>query len=127
MRKLTSSDQTYSYEEREVMLQKMTEASNRFYVMATAIGCHPFIELTGLMNELIEIYRENHELGFDFTQADTHSGKGLNMKPHQMAYISEKLDCIFGPTLQDPLLRRQFINVMLGDFHEPAEPVQNAG
>jgi hypothetical protein len=91
----------YNEEERTEMLRKMKKASSVFYSMATQIGCHPFIEFTGLMNEYIKICEDAHQEGIDFTQTTRHqSGENkLPMKRHHVAYLGEKLGCIYGPSI----------------------------
>lgn len=89
----------YTKDELVEMLDAMQRASSAFYARAVHIGCHPFIEFTGLMNEYIGICRDASEVGIDFPLASEHSGLPLPAKPHHMAYIAEKLRCIFGPAL----------------------------
>jgi hypothetical protein len=91
---------TATAEEREAMLTAMQETSSAFYRCATRIGCHPFIEFTGLMNEYIKICRQAHAAGLDFTQASAHSGIALPMQTFEAEYLGEKLGCIYGPSLQ---------------------------
>src|SRR6478609_512560 len=93
---------TYSPQEREVMLARMHHASKAFYRAATAIGCHPFIEFTGLLNEYIKICERAHANGLDFTEANIHSGKAIPMFEHEASYLGEKLGCIYGLSLLDP-------------------------
>lgn len=100
---------TYSPEEREAMLRGMHAVSDAFYRGATRIGCHPFIEFTGLLNEYIKICERAHAQGLDFTEANAHSGKALSVEPYEAAYLGEKLGCIYGPSLQDPRNLREFL------------------
>ena len=82
-------------DERKVALVKMRDASNRFYTEAARIGNHPFIEFTGLMNEYIKICQSAHDQGIDFTDCNTHVARSLPMESYEIAYINEKLECIF--------------------------------
>lgn len=108
--KSITSDEVYSAEERAPMLPKMHAASDAFYRAATQIGCHPFIEFTGVMNEYIKLCEQAHAAGIDFTNANVHSGQALPMGPHNAAYLAEKLGCILGPTLHtDPEVRKAFL------------------
>lgn len=95
------SEVVYSEEERAEMLRKMKQASSAFYGMAVQTGCHPFIEFTGLMNEYIKICEEAQAQGIDFTQTTAHqSGRDkLPMKSYHVAYLGEKLGCIYGPSI----------------------------
>ena len=86
----------YTVEERAAMLRRMRGASDYFYSMAVRIGVHAFIEFTGLMNEFIKLCEEAHEKGIDFTMANVHSGQHLPFQPHHIAYVYEKLECIYG-------------------------------
>lgn len=87
---------THTHEEREVMLRAMRRASGAFYSQAVRIGCHAFIELTGLMNEYIKLCEAAQERGEDFTQANKHSSARLEIPPYSADYIHEKLECMFG-------------------------------
>lgn len=103
----------YSHEERELMLQQMQRVSDKFYTMAIQIGCHPFIEFCGLMNEYIKVCSETHRAGIDFTNATAHSGHALRMQHYHAEYLGEKLGCIYGPALAaEPELRRAFLAAM---------------
>ena len=92
----------YTKEEREAMLDMMRATSENFYFQAFRIGCHPFIEFCGLMNEYIKICARAHENGIDFPHASAHSGIAVPMETYEAAYLGEKLGCIYGPSLQDP-------------------------
>lgn len=87
--------QSTTPEERLEIIARMRIASRNFYVAAVAIGNHPFIEFTGLINEYITICERATANGVDFTECNTHSDKDLPMAAHQIAYINEKLECIF--------------------------------
>ena len=99
----------YSAEERAEMITRMKLASNIFYGNAVKIGCHPFIEFAGLMNEYIKMCEQAHAQGLDFPNANAHSGIALPMRSFEAAYIGEKLGCIFGPSLQNPENGRAFL------------------
>jgi hypothetical protein len=81
--------------EREKAIDQMRAVSHYFYMAATQIGIHPFIEFTGLMNEYIKACDEAHQVGIDFSECNTHSGEVLPLKPYMKTYINEKLECIF--------------------------------
>ena len=85
--------------EREVALRKMQEASDQFYCAAVEIGNHPFIEFTGLLNEYIKACQSAHEQGIDFSDCNIHNGTVLPMPSHMIAYVNEKLECIFSGTI----------------------------
>ena len=90
---------SYTPEERAEMLRKMENVSNTFYRHAAAAGCHALIEFTGLMTEFIKVCDEAHREGKQFPFSNTHSGVSLPFKPYQLAYLAEKLNCIYGPSL----------------------------
>lgn len=90
-------------------LARMDAASSVFYRHAVHTGHHAFVEFTGLLNEYIKVCRRSlDEDGVDFTGASTHSGKALRFEGYELAYIAEKLECIFGPVLADKRLRAAF-------------------
>ena len=82
-------------DEREVALEKMQAAVDAFYRSAVAVGNHPFIEFTGLMQEYIVACRDAHGEGIDFSECNAHSGKVLPLHSTMSTYINEKLECIF--------------------------------
>lgn len=97
--------------ELEDVLAKMQKASLSFYGDAVLIGCHPFIEFTGFMNEYIAICRAALEQGIDFTEVSAHHGGELPMKIHHARYLGEKFGCIFSSTFgTDPKLLEVFLN-----------------
>jgi hypothetical protein len=105
----------YTQAELDVMLAKMQQASAMFYNSATQIGNHPFIEFCGLMNEYITVCHKAREQGIDFALASTHTGKGLPFEHYNAAYLAEKLNCIYGPSLlQNEELRDAFIGTLFG-------------
>lgn len=101
----------YTEAEREEMLRKMRVASSTFYGLAANAGCHAFIEFTGLMNEYIKLCEEAHKRGIDFTLASIHTGRALPIEPHHIAYLGEKLACIYGASLDDAG-RRQLLEAL---------------
>jgi hypothetical protein len=118
-RELLSLDSTsYTPEERADMLRKMQDVSDNFYSMVTRAGCHALIEFTGLMNEFITVCTEAHSRGQQFPHANTHSGDALPFKPHNLAYLAEKLNCIYGPALlSNKECRDAFISTLFdGEF-----------
>lgn len=77
------------------MLHDMRKASAAFYSAAVQIGCHQFIEFTGLINEYISCCEHAHAAGIDFAACNKHAGRELPMTPFQVDYVNEKLECIF--------------------------------
>jgi hypothetical protein len=109
----------YSAEEREDMLKKMREASNTFYRLAVQSGCHALIEFTGLQNEFITVCETAHKRGQDFPFANTHGGKPMPFGPHNLRYLAEKLNCIYGPSLlANEANRRAFVETLFEGEYE---------
>lgn len=86
--------------ELKMMLKHMGATSDFFYSCATRIGCHPFIEFTGFMNEYLKICEKALERGIDFAEANEHSGIPLPIEDYEGSYLGEKFGCIFGPTMR---------------------------
>lgn len=107
-------------EEREKLLETMNELSKRVYwaFFHAGIGqtCHAFIEFNGVLSKYVDLCRKAHEAGIDFTQANTHNDIPFPCEAHDMAYLGEKLGCIFGPALRaNPKAKRAFLEAMLGE------------
>lgn len=96
----------YTKEERVAMLEKMRRASDAFYYLAQQTHCHPFLEFTGLINEYITICHKAHLLDVDFTMTSIHTGKPLPIDDHNVAYLGEKLGCIYGSSLDEDKARK---------------------
>lgn len=84
-------------------LKQMKNIAHLFYCAATGLSSHKFIEFTGFLNEYIKACERAHSQGVDFIT------ETIPFKTHEMAYIAEKFDCIFGRELSDPKLRGAFI------------------
>lgn len=102
----------YSLEEEAIILKHMKTVSGHFYTSAVIIQCHAFIEFTGLMNEYINICQNAHQSGQRFMFANKHSEEPLSIRPHQIKYLADKFDCIFGPMLKNPENRMIFLKAM---------------
>jgi hypothetical protein len=96
----------YSPEERERMLARMKEIKDSFYAAAQRVGHHQFIEFAGFMSEYIKICERMHREGRDFGTTE------LDPKDHEMMYIAEKFDCIFGDALSKPGMRDAFMGAL---------------
>jgi hypothetical protein len=99
MKNPPSDPDAYTPEQRAVMILKMKLASGTYYRDAVGTGVHAFIEFNGLMNEFIQVCERAQSAGQDFTMANTHSGQALPVHPHNLTYLAEKLNCIYGPAL----------------------------
>lgn len=108
------------------ILRAMERASNTFYANAFNSGmghhCHAFIEFTGLMNEFIVLCRQAHARGIAFGDANTHTERPLPIEVHQAAYLAEKFDCIFGPSLRaNPEALSVFLQTLKGESSADAK------
>ncbi|MGW8177809.1 MAG: hypothetical protein ACWGQW_03330 [bacterium] len=97
-------NQVYSVEEQTQILEWMREVSTWYYNAACHIGNHAFIEFTGLMNEYIKVCEQTMEDGVDFTRCNQHGGEKLKVHGYNISYLKEKLECIFGTTLDVQLV-----------------------
>lgn len=88
------------------MLARMTEIAESFYLAACRVGLHQFIEFAGFLNEYIKICGRMHSEGVDFGTTE------LDPKIHEMAYIAEKFDCIFGEAFCKPEMREVFMGAL---------------
>lgn len=102
----------YNKKERKEQVAKMRKVSDAFYGAAANTGVHAFIEFCGLMSKFIDVCERTSQQGVDFNEANTHTGQVLAVEEHDVVYLAEKLDCIFGPTLEDPKLRKVFFKRM---------------
>ncbi len=92
----------YTPEERGKILERMRSISDDFYYAATVCGCHAFIEFAGLMNEFIDVCNRAETSGNGgWVHANGH-GENLAMLPHEVAYVREKLNCIYGNAVLAP-------------------------
>ena len=106
-------DVGYTDDQLKDMIAKMHAVSSAFYPAACNTGCHAFIEFTGLMNEFIKICQQSLTAEVDFATSNTHSGKPLVVHTFNAAYIVEKLDCIFGPSIKSsPEVRAAFAKLV---------------
>jgi hypothetical protein len=105
---MTKTQFSYTSEEREQMLARMTQAKDAFYAAAVRIGHHQFIEFAGFMGEYIKCCQAMHEKGLDF------GTEPLRIEDYNAAYIGEKLDCIYGHALADQKNRASFLSHLDG-------------
>lgn len=110
--KYRPQDRVYSDAELQIMIEKMDKVSSIFYSQAIQVGNHAFIEFCGLMQEYKNMCQETLKNGGDFTTCNTHAGIALTVQPYQIEYLAEKLDCIYGPILQDETNRKIFFQAM---------------
>jgi hypothetical protein len=85
------------------VIATLRQLNQQFYWMCFngKIGAtaHSFIEFNGLMGKYIDLLARAAEEGIDLMSLNEHSGVALPIEGHDMAYLGEKLRCIFGPVL----------------------------
>ena len=102
-------DYSYNKEELQAITQKMRNTSNRVYVLLQSCGVHAFIEFNGLMQKYVDLCQRAADEGVDFTMFNTHNDKTFEVQDHDVVYLAEKFDCIFGPLFRkDPALWKLF-------------------
>lgn len=89
----------YTLGELRESLRAMSAASAAFYKAAIAQKAHAFIEFTGLMNTYIKVCTAALADGVPFWKVNKHSGQAFRMKGHEVEYLAEKFECIFGDSL----------------------------
>lgn len=88
-----------------VAVQKMEDASAKFYAAARDTNQHQFLEFNGLLVEYIKVMKEMLVRDINIFDAEV-----LPLLPHHAEYLAEKLNCIFGPTfLRKPEVRDAFL------------------
>jgi hypothetical protein len=110
-------DEPASKEELLALAARMRAVSNATYDLffTTGMGAdvHAFIEFCGLLSKYCDICERCAEQGIDFRLLNTHSGQGLPVEKHDMRYLGEKLDCIFGPAIHANRAARAALREML--------------
>ncbi len=102
----------FDKKERDGQLAAMSLLADAFYWGAFRINCHPFLEFCGLMVKYIDVARRTSEAGIDFNETSKHTGEGMVVEDHDVQYLAEKFDCIFGATLADRRKREIFFRAM---------------
>jgi hypothetical protein len=118
---LAVSERIYTKEECELQLKQMREIASTFYGLAQRIRPqhHAFIEFTGLMSKYADMFHATVVKDVDPNICNTHIGIPLfGVQLHDVKYLAEKLDCIFGTTLANPTLRKAFFEEMGWVFAE---------
>jgi len=108
----------YTKEELIEIAEGMRVATRRCYPILrdAGQGCHAFIEFNGLMSKFVDICERAAKQGVSFPEANGHLGGSLPVEGHDIDYLAEKFECIFGPTLAaNPELARRFIRKVFGE------------
>jgi len=92
---------------------------NMFFKENMASKCQAFMEINGLISKYVELCEAANEAGIDFTVAHKHNAQALPVAAHDIAYLAEKIECLFGPTLRaHPEAWPAFLRVLLRDDHD---------
>lgn len=99
------------------MVERMRNVANATYDLFFRAGmgddAHAFLEFNGLMQKYVQLCRKAAERGIDFREANVHLGTPLPVATHDMAYLGEKLRCIFGPVIDSNPEARQTLKQAL--------------
>lgn len=113
-----TANQQHTPKQREQKLAQMRYAIDSFYSFAQVTEVHTFLEFAGFMSEYVKQCAKMHELGKDFV---TEPIELCESPEHAAAYIGEKLNCVYGPTLREPANLRAFL-AALGVELQPVQP-----
>ena len=103
------TDPSYNKEELQAITLKMREVANRVYPLLQSCNVHAFIEFNGLMQKYVDLCQRAADEGVDFVMFNTHNDKSFEVQEHDVVYMAEKFDCIFGPLFRkDPKLWKLF-------------------
>ena len=91
------NDAQYSQEELKDLVVQMARVANLVYKLLQGCNVHAFIEFNGLMQKYVDLCRRAADEGVDFTMFNTHTGTSFKVETHDVEYMAEKFDCIFGP------------------------------
>jgi hypothetical protein len=94
------TDHSYSKEELQALTHKMRATANMVYVLLQSCEVHAFIEFNGLMQKYVDLCQRAADKGVDFSMFNTHNDKTFEVQDHDVVYIAEKFDCIFGPSFR---------------------------
>lgn len=113
-------DEPVSKEELLALTARMRAVSNATYDLFFTTGMggdvHAFIEFCGLLSKYVDICHRCAEQGVDFRLLNTHLGQSLPVEVHDMRYLGEKLDCIFGPAIRaNPEAQAALMGILFGD------------
>lgn len=87
-----------------------------FFSRGMGAKVHAYIEFCGLLNKYVEVCSRAACLGVDFTVANAHSRTPFPVEVHDMRYLGEKLQCIFGPMIAaNPEARAALKQALFGD------------
>jgi len=102
------------------IIQTLRSLNEQFYWMCfvAKVGseAHAFIEFNGLMGKYVDLLDAAAKQGIDPKLINEHSGVALPCEGHDMAYLGEKLRCIFGPVIDsNPEARAALKKALFGE------------
>jgi len=102
------------------IIRTLRALNEKFYWMCfvAKVGseAHAFIEFNGLMSKYVDLLARAAEQGIDPHLINEHSGVALPCEGHDMAYLGEKLRCIFGPVIDsNPEARAALKKALFGE------------
>jgi hypothetical protein len=104
-----------------VTISRLRELNELFYwaCFRAEIGsrAHAFIEFNGLMSKYVDLLERAVAQGVDPVSLNEHCGVAVPVETHDMAYLAEKLRCIFGPFIDGNPEAREVLRAKL--FGEP--------
>ena len=87
------------------------DVKDSFYAGARKVEIHQFLEFAGMISVWIDMVATSSEqLSSD--QFKYNWGTIAHVKEHQIEYLAEKFDCIFGELFRDEKMRSIFIKAM---------------
>jgi len=85
------------------VITTLRQLNEQFYWMCfkakVGSNAHAFIEFNGLMSKYVDLLANAVKNGIDPHLINEHSGVALPCEDYDMAYLGEKLRCIFGPVI----------------------------
>lgn len=110
----------YTQAELIELAKEMHSVADRVYWMffRTGMGAkvHAYVEFCGLLSKYTEICARAALAGVDFAFANAHGRTPFPVEVHDMQYLGEKLQCIFGPMIAaNPEARAALKRALFGD------------
>lgn len=123
--------ETATKEELLALTARMRAVANKTYDLFFRAGMggdvHAFIEFCGVLSKYVDICERCAEQGIDFRMLNTHSNRALPVFGHDMVYLGEKLDCIFGPAIRgNPEAGNVLRQELFGHQESVLDPVAQA-
>lgn len=105
-------------EDKEHLQKKIAhlrKVNSVFYSGAVQGEIHAFIEFCGLQAKFIDIAQKMIDSGMDPRSSNIHTRNALPVEEHDIDYLAEKFECIFGAAFeQNPKLAQLFCKRVFG-------------